>query len=396
MKYNPNVTYFARTDFRSERKIFGIKQLDRAYHTYILGKTGTGKTNLLITKILQDIKYDRGVCIFDVHGDLTTTVLNHIPSYRKKDLVFIDIPNPNHTVGYNPLKKVSPEKRSLVASGVLDTFQKLWSGAWGVRMEHILRMILLTLLEQPNATLSDIPKILLDKEYREQCQKYVSSKAILQFWNQEFNSYTKTDLVPILNKVGAFLVQPAIRRFFIDNKDSISMRKIMDERKILVVNLNKGILGADTAHLVGSLLLNAITLASFSRSNIPEKLRVPFHIFLDEFQNYTTKTLVNLLSEIRKMKVTLTMAHQYYRQLDNDIRDAVIGNVGTIISFRLSSSDASFMVKELYKDTPTFIEIGDYVHLENYRIYLRLMIDGKPCKPFSAVTIPYSEVVASF
>lgn len=396
MKYNPDITYFARTDFRKSRKLFGIKQSDRAYHTYILGKTGTGKTNLLITKILQDIKYNRGVCLFDVHGDLTTTVLQHLPHYRKKDLVFLDIPNRKLLLGYNPLKKVSLEKRSLVASGLLDTFQKLWLGAWGVRMEHILRYILLTLLDQPNATLADIPKIILDKEYRNKCQKYISSEAIRLFWNQEFDRYTKADLVPILNKVGAFLVQPAVRRFFIENKDSISMRNIMDQKKILVVNLNKGMLGTDTAHLVGSLLLNGLTLASFSRSDMAEEQRVPFHIFLDEFQNYTTKTLVSLLSEIRKMKVTLTVAHQYYRQLDNDIRDAVIGNVGTIISFRLSSSDASFMVKELYKDTPTFIEVGDYVHLENYRVYLRLMIDGKPSKPFSAVTIPYTEVVASF
>jgi len=391
---NPNITYFAKTNFRHDRRIFGIQQEDRAYHTYVLGKTGSGKTNLLITQILQDLQHNRGICVFDVHGDLINTVIKHLPNHRKKDVVYLDIPNPNLSLGYNPLKRVSYEKRSLVASGILETFQKLWSGAWGVRLEHILRYILLTLLDQPKANFSDIPRIIHDEVYRKECVKNIVNNDVKQFWEKEFVKYGKADIVPLLNKVGAFLVHPAIKRVLVENKNNISLRKIMDEKKILLVNLSKGVIGSDIAHILGSLLLTSLTSASFSRIDTPEDKRVPFHIYLDEFQNYTTPTLVNLLSEIRKMKVILTMAHQYFHQLEIDIRNAVIGNVGTIICFRLGAVDASYMQKELYKDRHPLIEVGDYVNLPNYHIYLRLMIDGIPSKPFSAITIPYTDVVA--
>jgi len=392
---NPEITYFAKTNFRNQRKLFGIKQEDRAYHTYVLGKTGTGKTNLLLTQILQDIQSNRGVCVFDVHGDLINTVTKHLPQHRLKDVVYLDIPNPNLSFGYNPLKRVSYEKRSLVASGILETFQKLWSGAWGVRLEHILRYILLTLLDQPKANFSDIPRIIHDASYRNKCVKNIVNNDVKQFWEKEFVKYSKADIVPLLNKIGAFLVHPAIKRILVENRDNVSLRRIMDERKILLVNLSKGIIGSDVAHILGSLLLTSMTSASFSRIDTPEEKRVPFHIFLDEFQNYTTPTLVNLLSEIRKMKVILTMGHQYFHQLEIDIRNAVIGNVGTIICFRLGAIDGAYMQKELYKDRHPIIEVGDYVNLENYHIYLRLMINGKPNKPFSAVTIPYTDILGN-
>ncbi len=391
-RFNPNITYFAITNWRKRRDLFGIKQEDRAFHTYILGKTGAGKSNLLLTKILQDVKHNRGACVFDVHGDLISTVSNWIPKHRMNDVVYLNIPDANLKIGYNPLKKVSYEKRSLVASAILESFQKLWGGAWGVKMEHILRYILLTLLDQPKANMRDIIRIIHDENYRKHCISNVVNPDVKNFWMKEYDKYGKNDVTPLLNKVGAFLVHPTIKRLLIDNPDSLSFRKIMDEKKILLVNLSKGALGADVTNILGSLLLSTITSAAFNRIDTPEYLRVPFHLYLDEFQNYTNKTLTDMLSELRKFKVTLTLAHQYLHQLSEDIKHGVLGNVGTVICFRVGAIDAEFMLMELFKDFQP-LTIGDYVSLENYHVYLKLMIDGKPSKPFSGITIHFKDII---
>lgn len=367
-------------------KPFGIWQKDRLLHTYIIGKTGVGKSNLLTTLILQDIIHGRGLALFDVHGDLLQSVLKHIPEHRKEDVIYLNLSDPNLKYRYNPLKRVSPEKRSLVASGILETFQKLWRGAWGVKLEHILRYVILTLLDQPQAFMNDIVRILNDSSYRNQCMRNVRAKEILDFWNHEFPKFTKNDLIPVLNKVGAFLVHPASKRFLVENEHDISLRACMDSSKIVLVNISKGSIGNDVAKLIGSLLLNAIAFSAFSRANQYEDERVPFHVFLDEFHNYTNPSLVTMLSELRKYKVSLTMAHQYLNQLDIDIKNAVLGNVGTIISFRLGQQDAKYLEHEC---RPVF-ECSDFVNLENYEIYLKLMIDGRPSKAFSATTVPFS------
>lgn len=386
---NKNVSYFAKTNFREEGKLFGIYQHDRLLHTYILGKTGVGKTNLLTTLILQDILYDRGVCVFDVHGDLIATILRYIPLHRAKDLLYLDIPNPNMEYRYNPLKKVTYEKRSLVASGILDTFKKLWKGAWGVKLEHILRYILLTLLDQESANFTDIPRIIHSQSYRTSCIKNIVNEDVRNFWENEFEKYTKNDLVPILNKIGAFLVHPAIKRFLIQNRKEISIRYAIDNHKIILVNLNKGNLGLDTSHIIGSLLLNSIMNASFSRIDTPEHQRKPIALFLDEFQNYTTESIASMLSELRKFKVSLVLAHQYLHQLDVTIRNAVLGNVGTLISFRVGHDDARYLQQVF---TPEFIA-SDFTNMENFDIYLKLMINGKPSKGFSATCLHYKSVL---
>ena len=386
---NKNISYFARSNFRDEGHLFGIYQKDRLLHTYILGKTGVGKTNLLTTLILQDIIHGRVVIVFDVHGDLISTILAHIPSMRNNDLIYLDIPNPLMKYRYNPLKRVSYEKRSLVASGILDTFKKLWKGAWGVKLEHILRYILLTLLDQEQANFSDIPRIIHDVSFREECIRNIVNDDIKRFWKYEFEKYTKSDLIPILNKVGAFVVHPAIKRFLIENEQEISLRHAFDTNKIVLVNLNKGNLGIDTSHIVGSLLLNSIMNASFSRIDIREDERKPVAVFLDEFQNYTTESITAMLSELRKFKVSLVMAHQYLHQLDTDIRNAVLGNVGTIISFRTGHADAKYL-EQLF--IPEFAA-SDFTNLENFDIYLKLMIKGKPSKAFSATCIHYKSVL---
>lgn len=271
----------------------------------------------------------------------------------------------------------------MVASGILDVFSKLWDSAWGVKLEHILRHAILTLLDQPKATVADIVEILLNKDFRKEAMKYVKSESVKKFWKREFPEYQKYDLLPVMNKIGGMLVHPVIKRVLVENTEEVSLRKAMDEKKIVLVNLSKGHVGVDVSHILGALFITSIASASFSRVNIPEESRVPFMVYMDEFHNFTTLSLVNMFSELRKFKVGMTLAHQYMAQLDDDIKSAVLGNAGTIISFRLGTEDAMQMSKEMY---PEF-DVEDFINLQNYKIYLKLMIDGKPSRPFSAYSI---------
>jgi type IV secretory pathway VirB4 component len=380
---NP-INYFAETNFRNKRHLFGIFLCDRLHHLYILGRTGTGKTTLLQTKIKQDITQKRGVCLIDVHGDLVLKVLKDIPKGREKDVVYLDATNPNLKLGYNPLRKVSYEKRSLITSNILEIFQKLWgTQGFGVKMSHILRNVLLALLDQPQTTFTDIIKILQDSDFRNQCIPNIINQEVKTFWEKEFKTYGKVDLIPIYNKLGGILSYPSVKRILVDNKKQISLRRLMDNRKILLVNLSKGAIGTEASYILGSLLLTSLSAAAFSRIDMNENKRPIFFIYLDEFQNYTNLTLVEMLSELRKFKVGMIMAHQYISQLDPKIRDAVLNNVGSIVCFRLGQADAKFMEREFY---PIF-QSSDFVNLANYDIYLKLMISGSPSKAFSATTI---------
>ncbi|MBL7821429.1 MAG: type IV secretion system DNA-binding domain-containing protein [Saprospiraceae bacterium] len=379
---NPDITYIGLTTYRNQQKRFGIKQADRLMHTYMIGKTGTGKSTLIETMITQDIKAGRGCCLLDPHGDLVNKVLEAIPEDRKNELIYFNIPDSGLKLKYNPFKKVTPEKRSLVASGILDVFSKLWDSAWGVKLEHILRHAILTLLDQPKATIADIVEILLDKEFRTEAIKHVKSESVKKFWKREFKEYHKYDLLPVLNKIGGMLVHPVIKRVLIDNPEEISLRKAMDDRKIVLVNLSKGHVGADVSHILGALFITSIASASFSRVDTDEEKRVPFMVYVDEFHNFTTLSLIGMFSELRKFKVGLTMAHQYMAQLDSDIKSAVLGNIGTVIAFRIGTEDAMLMAKEMY---PEF-NVEDFINLPNYKIYLKLLIDGRPSRPFSALT----------
>lgn len=382
--FHPYISYFAQTDFRDQKDIFGIFQDDRMVGMYLLGKTGTGKTTLLHTLIHQDIGHNRGLCLFDVNGDLIKQVFQDIPNHKMKDVVYLDTSNPNLDWGYNPLRKVAYQYRHLIASHIIETFQKLWGQqAWGIKLEHILRNVILTLLDQPKATFLDIPKLLLEDDFRSQCLKNISDEGLYLFWKHQFPKYSKADLLPVLNKVGSFLSIPTIKKILVDNREQLSIQSIIDNEKILLVNLSKGTLGADAAHLLGSLLLNSLSSAGFHRTTISETNRKPFFIYLDEFHNFTTLSLVNMFAELRKFKIGFIVAHQYLNQLPVKIKDAVLGNIGTIICFRISYADAKYMTQEFY---PVF-KASDLIALENFHIYLKLMIDGRPSKPFSAKTI---------
>lgn len=384
----PNdLSYFAHTNHRRPFRTFGIKQADRLSHMYVIGKTGTGKTTLLETLLTQDIHHGRGCALLDPHGDLVERLVAALPVHRQSDLIYFNVPDPKLPYGYNPFAPVSAELRPLVASGLIEILKKMWDDSWGVRMEHILRNTIFALLDQPSARLPDILRMLTDKNFRYQAVKNIQNEQVRTFWHDEFPKYSlryqADGIAPIQNKVGAFLTDPKLQHIFTRSDGQLRLRSIMDDGKILLVNLAKGRIGEDSAALLGGLLVTSLGLAAFSRANIPEEERRPFYIYLDEFQNFTTLSLANMLSELRKYGAAVVTAHQYLHQLDLDIREAVLGNTGTLISFRLGARDAPFIAREF---APAFDAV-DLIRLPNHHIYLRLLVDGAPLLPFSATTI---------
>ncbi|MBL4658744.1 MAG: type IV secretion system DNA-binding domain-containing protein [Alcanivoracaceae bacterium] len=378
-----SVTYLAKNNARLPHKKFGIKQADRLSHTYIIGKTGTGKSTLIKQMVLQDIKAGRGLCLIDPHGDLVESIYSQIPENRKEQVIYLNVPEVHQVYGYNPLRFVREDKRSLAASGMLEVFKKLWSDSWGARMEHILRNCILTLMEVPGSDLSDILKLLSDKEFRNSIAPGLQNKQVKYFWMQEFANYSHpfrlNAIAPIQNKVSAFLTDPNVRKILIAPEKDLSFRQIMDGEQILLVNLAKGQIGEDAAGLLGGLLVTTIALAAYSRQDTPEYQRADFYLYMDEFQNFTTLSIADMASELRKFHVGLILAHQYLNQLMPEIRDAVLGNSGTLIAFRLGAKDAYHIAREF---APKFSEL-DLITLPNYQFDLKLMIDGAPSKPFS-------------
>jgi hypothetical protein len=381
------VTYFARTNFRNEQKTFGIKRADRRAHMYVIGKTGTGKSTLLETLIRQDMKNGEGLALLDPHGDLVEKVLAAIPNERKRDLIYFNVADSKNPLGFNPLESIPGEKRSLAASGLLDAFKKIWAESWGPRLEHILRNALLALLDQPQATLADVLRLLSDSDFRRAAALRVYNPHVRAFWLNEYENYPARlraeAIAPIQNKVGAFLSNPILDRILSQAKSAFELRQVMDGGKILLINLAKGKIGEDASALLGALLVTKMGLAGLSRADVKEETRRDFYIYMDEFQNFATLSLANMLSELRKYRVNMILSHQYLTQLDLQVRDAILGNVGTVISFRLGLTDAEILAKEFY---PVF-SAKDLISLPNYHIYLRLMVDGMVSQPFSAETL---------
>src|SRR5438034_5874068 len=362
------VTYFARTDFRDHRKIFGIRQADRRAHMYLIGKTGTGKSTLLETMISQDVRDGQGLALLDPHGDLAERVLGGVPAERQDDLIYFNVPDVSKPLGFNPLEPVAAGKRPLAASGILEVFKKIWADTWGPRMEHILRNALLALLDQPEATLADVLRLLSDKAYRRSAMVYVASARVRDFWLREYESYPLRfrieAIAPIQNKVGAFLAVPVLNGILTQPKSAFDLRQVIDEGKILLVNLAKGKIGENAAALLGALLVSKLGLAALSRADVPEENRRDFFVYLDEFQSFTTLSLAGMLSELRKYRAGLILAHQYLTQLDPQVRDAILGNVGTIVAFRLGLPDAAMRGKEFYRE----VSVEDLISLTNYKI----------------------------
>ncbi|MDP2586522.1 MAG: type IV secretion system DNA-binding domain-containing protein [Candidatus Komeilibacteria bacterium] len=382
------VTIFAETNFRRQQKRFGIKTDDRRRHMYLIGKTGMGKSVTLENMIIQDIRNGKGVAVVDPHGELVEKVIKFVPADRINDVVYINPADLGYPVAFNVLESVSEEHRHLVASGLLGVFQKLWAESWGPRLEYVLNNAIMALLEYPGSTLLGVMRLLIDKSFRKKVINKISDPMIKSFWVEEYSKYPdkfqSEAIAPIQNKVGRFLSSPMIRNIVGQVKSSIDLRQIMDDQKILLLNLSKGRIGEDNSALLGAMIITKIQLAAMSRVEIPEKDRKDFYLYVDEFQNFATESFGNILSEARKYRLNLIMAHQYMEQLSETTRSAVFGNVGTIICFRVGGEDAEFLAKEF---TPRFEEV-DLLNLNKYHVYLKLMIDGVASEPFSATTLP--------
>lgn len=392
MGFDPEkITFFAKTDARGRQIPFGIKAKDRQRHMYVVGKTGMGKSTLLENMAAQDIQNGEGMAFIDPHGSAAETLLDYVPEHRINDVVYFapfDLSNP---VSFNVMEDVGPDKRHLVVSGLMSTFKKIWVDAWSARMEYILTNALLALIEYPDTTLLSVNRLFSDKQYRTRVVEYIKDPAVKAFWTEEFANYTDrfaAEALPaIQNKIGQFTGNPLIRNIIGQPHSSFDIRKIMDEKKILIMNLSKGLVGETNANLLGSMLTTRIYLAAMSRADLPvEQMRsMPnFYFYVDEFQSFANATFANILSEARKYHLNLIIAHQYIEQMEEDVRNAVFGNVGTTIAFRVGPFDAEVLETVF---SPRFLAT-DLVNLGFAQIYLTLMIDGIGSQPFSAVTLP--------
>jgi len=388
---NQDITIIAKTNFHGQGRLFGIKRDDRRRHMHIIGKTGMGKTSLLLNMAVSDIRNGSGLAFVDPHGDVADALLDYIPEHRIKDVVYFNPQDLEFPIAFNVLGDVPENQRHIVSDGLVGVFKKIWADSWGPRLEYILRNTILTLLENENSTLLDIMRILVDKNFRANIVYKMQDQVLKQFWLNEFDGYTDKLLVeaisPIQNKVGQFTSSPLIRNIIGQAKSSFNLREIMDQKKILIMNLSKGAVGEGGAQLLGAMMITKMQLAAMSRVDIPESERQDFYAYIDEFQNFSTDSFAEILSEARKYRLSLILAHQYVEQLSEVVRGAVFGNVGTTLVFRIGAADAEFMEREF---TPV-LTIEDLVNLPKWKIYLKLMIDGVTSQPFSADTLPDPE-----
>jgi len=388
IQVDPQINFFGMTNFRNQNRKFGIKLDDRRRHTYVVGKTGMGKTTMLENMVLNDIYAGNGVGVVDPHGDFAEKIIDYIPANRINDVVYFNPSDMDYPIGFNILETVNPAYKHLVASGLMGVFKKIWPDVWSARMEYILNNTILALIEFPNTTLLGINRLLADAAYRRRVVRNLKDPVVRSFWETEFANYSdkyrQEAVAPVQNKIGQFLSASVIRNIVAQVKSKIDIREIMDTRKIFIVNLSKGRIGEDNSRLLGGMIITKIQLAAMERVDMPENERKDFFLYVDEFQNFANESFANILSEARKYRLDLTMAHQYMEQLDETVLAAIIGNVGTIITFRVGSTDAEILAKEF---APVFLE-EDLVNLPKFQTYLKLMIDGVASSPFSAVTLP--------
>ena len=383
-----NISAFGLTNFRGINHQFGLLRKDRSRHVYIIGQTGAGKSGMLELFALSDIFYNQGYCIIDPHGDFAINNLRYVPKSRIKDVIYFNPADREFPVAFNPLELSDPARKPNVCSEVIGVLKRMFGDSWGPRLEHILRYTLLALLDRPETTLLDISRLLTDKDFRKETLDYCQDVTVLQFWKHEFGQWNEKQvnesIAPVLNKVGAFTANPIIRNIIGQPKSSFDVRRIMDEGKILVVNLSKGLIGEDNAGILGAFLVTKVQLAAMSRSDIPNVAdRRPFYLYVDEFQNFATDSFAVILSEARKYGLNLTVANQYISQMTDSVRDAVFGNVGTTISFRVSADDAPVLVKQF---EPTF-EAQDLLQMNNRHFIISMIINGEKVPAFSATTL---------
>lgn len=386
-KPQPGLLILGRTNWRDRRRVFGIRETDRLQHVYVVGQTGTGKTTLLANLIWQDVVRGHGLAFLDPHGDAVGELVARFPEERRPDLVYLDVPDPNCPIGFNPLEAVPLDQRALAASGIVEAFKNVWGNTWGPRLEHILRNALLTLLDQPEATLADLNRLFTDDNFLKEALPRVTHPAVRSFWYTEFARYPARyrieSLAPIQNKLGAFLAQPPLYRVLTRKHAGYTLRTLLDGGRVFLVNLAKGRIGSDGAGLLGAMIVSRLGLAGLSRADVPEETRRPFWLHLDEFQSFTTLQVASMLSELRKYRVGMTLSHQYLDQLEPEVQAAIFGNVGTMLTFRVGPLDARLLIR-LY--APEFEEL-DLANLPNRQVCVRLMVNGEVARPFSAETL---------
>ncbi|MBI4097452.1 MAG: type IV secretory system conjugative DNA transfer family protein [Candidatus Levybacteria bacterium] len=390
-----DVSFFGETNYRNDRKKFGIKRLDRRRHLYIVGKTGSGKSRLLQLLLVSDIQNGEGCCLIDPHGDLAEEVLKFVPKERATDVIYVNPTDRDFPIGFNPLEPVTNyEERQHLSRFFISIFKKMFAENWNSRMEHLLRYITLALLETPDSNVLGITRILSDTNYRQRVIKQIQDPVVKSFWTNEFSAsneqFISVAAVPIMNKMGQFISNPVIRNMVGQRKNMLDFEKFMNEGKIVIINLSKGKIGEDNAALLGSMFITKIQQAALARAKMTEEERRDFYFYIDEFQNFATDAFSSILSEARKYHLDLTIAHQYIAQLPEDVKATAFGNVGSIITFGVGGDDAAYLAKEY---SPIFSP-EDMINLNVREMYVKMSIDGKLTPPFSARTIdtPKSEI----
>jgi hypothetical protein len=388
MAHEP-LTILGQTNYRNVRRRFGLRDADRRRPTYLVGKTGMGKSTLLLNCIAQDLARGNGVAVFDPHGDLVERALDYVPGRRVNETVYVNPADLDFPVAFNVLHAADPRQRPTVASGLVQVFRKVWADAWGPRLEYVLRNALLALLEVPGSTLLGVPRLLADDRYRARVVAGVRDPVVRRFWLVEFEQYPKVfraeTISPIQNKVGQFLTTPLTRNILGQTKTQVDLKQVLDTGGILLLNLAKGKIGEDTSSLLGALFLTHLYLAALRRSHAPEETRRDFYLYVDELQSFTTDDFPSMLSEARKYRLHFAgLANQFIAQLSSRLASAILGNAGTLVAFATGAEDADVLRREF---APTFGAVH-LQHLPQYAVYVRLSIDGRTSEPFSAETLP--------
>ncbi|OGM12678.1 hypothetical protein A2V80_01900, partial [Candidatus Woesebacteria bacterium RBG_16_39_8b] len=382
------INFFAKTLYKNRETIFGVKDIDRLRHIWTVGKTGTGKSTMIANMVIDDLKKGRGVAVIDPHGDLCDDILDYIPKSRINDTIYFNPADREFPIIVNPLEVVNREEAELVVSGLMSIFTKIWENVWSARMEYILRNCFMTLSEVENSTLEDVLRLLSNSSFRNRTLAKINDQALIHFWRDEYEKMPerlqKEAISPIQNKVGQFVTSPLIRRIISPPKSTISLDTVMNEKKILIANLSQGRLGEDNAALLGATLITKFQVSSMRRVDIPKEERVPFYLYVDEFQNFATESFIKILSEARKFGLALTLANQYMAQIPPEVQKAILGNAGSLIAFSVGAEDAAIIFKE-YAEV---FSQNDLVNLRNYQIAIKLMIDGHSTRPFLANTLP--------
>lgn len=382
------INFFARTEYKNTQATFGVKKADRRKHMYIIGKTGTGKSTLIANMAINDMKNGEGMAVIDPHGDLSDILLDYIPSHRMNDVAYLDPSDSAHPFHLNPLEVKNPAYRELIASGIVSIFYKLYHMSWGPRLEYILRNTILTLTHVPQSTFLDIPELLTNDRFREKVVGKLDDRVLRNFWLNEFNRLSpqmkSESISPILNKVGQFLSSKTIRNIVGSPSSTVDLERMMNEGKIVIVNLAQGKLGEDSSALLGAMIITKMQLAAMNRVYTAEENRRDFYLYVDEFQNFATQSFIKILSEARKYRLNLALANQYVGQIDEDVQKAIFGNAGSIISFAVGAADARMLGREFGEK----YEEAELVGLGNFEIVLKLSIDNQTSTPFSAITLP--------